>query len=108
MPYGFGRSLVFNTDDNMYIDSKSKLPDKIDVLFFGRFSFHRKNILDAIINANVKNVYISDWLFGKERDVAVKRAKIVLNLRYWGHDKIYESKMSRLIYLMANAKCIIS
>ena len=56
---------------------------------------------------NIK-VFASHWLFGSDRDLAVKRAKIVINLRYWGRPGIYESKMSRILYLLSNKAFIIS
>ena len=56
---------------------------------FGRLSPYRSAIIDAIKASGIQNVFANDWLFGNVRDIAVKRAKIVLNLRYWGHGLMY-------------------
>ena len=108
VPYGYGRSLIYSQQSVADYEGVHDVPDTIDILFFGRLSPYRSAIIDAIKASGIQNVFVSDWLFGNVRDIAVKRAKIVLNLRYWGHDNVYESKLSRLIYLMANAKCIVS
>ena len=104
VPYGFASTLIFSRDHQKHSDV---IPEDIDVLYFGKVNKYRNSFVEALVKKNIK-VFASHWLFGSDRDLAVKRAKIVINLRYWGRPGIYESKMSRILYLLSNKAFIIS
>ena len=108
VPYGFTRSLIFPMQEmRVKADPNNRLPDEIDVLYFGKPNEHRQHFINAL-NSRGVNVYADHMLFGERRDMAVARSKIVLNLRYWGKPKTIESKMSRIVYLLANKAFVVS
>ena len=75
----------------------------IDVLFYGSINERRRNILQALrgLGLRVETLF---GVYGPERDEAIARAKLVLNLHF--HDaKIFE--IVRAFYLMSNAKAVV-
>jgi hypothetical protein len=76
----------------------------IDVLFYGSMNAKRRAILTALKNAGLNVIY----LFGAydvERDAAIARAKVVLNLHYF-EDAIFE--IFRVSHLLANKVCVVT
>jgi hypothetical protein len=74
----------------------------IDVLFFGCVNPRRAKVLNELIDRGVKVAHSSD-LYGAERDEAIARAKIVLNVHHYAA-KIFEA--ARVSYLLAN-RCFV-
>ena len=82
--------------------SKEGVQD-IDVLFYGSVNERRRTVLDALrgLGLRVETLF---GVYGSERDEAVARSKLVLNLHF--HDaKVFE--IVRVFYLMSNAKAVV-
>ena len=76
----------------------------IDVLFYGTMNERRLRILQELQQAGLR-VEAGRGLYGAERDAAIARAKIVLNVHF------YESKVHEVVrtsYLLANHKAVVS
>jgi hypothetical protein len=76
----------------------------IDVLFYGSICERRIRILSALQEHGV-NVQVLFNAYGKERDIAIARSKIVLNIHYY-ESKVFE--ILRVTYLLANKVFVIS
>jgi hypothetical protein len=76
----------------------------IDVLFYGSLNERRRHVLDALEARGVK-VQRLFGSYGAERDAAIARAKIVLNLHFY-EAAIFESV--RVSFLLANRVCVVS
>jgi SAM-dependent methyltransferase len=76
----------------------------IDVLFYGSVNERRRRILDALKESGLRVVELFG-AYGKERDAAIARAKVVLNMHFYD-SRILEAV--RLSYLMSNAKAVVS
>jgi hypothetical protein len=76
----------------------------IDVLFYGSVNPRRREVLEALDAAGMK-VVVLFGAYGKERDDAISRAKIVLNMHAMD-DAIWE--IFRVSHLLANKKCVVS
>ncbi len=76
----------------------------IDVLFYGILSERRQRILDELHRIGVKVVCLVD-VYGQERDAYIARSRIVLNIHHY-QARIFE--YSRVLYLLANRKCVVS
>lgn len=76
----------------------------IDVLFYGSVNQRRRRILDALTESGLQVVELFG-AYGAERDQAIARAKVVLNMHYYD-SRILEAV--RLSYLMSNAKAVVS
>jgi hypothetical protein len=76
----------------------------IDVLFYGSLNERRGAILDELRRLGVKVVSLFD-VYGAERDEAIGRAKIVLNVHFY-EAAIFESV--RVSFLLANGACVLS
>lgn len=98
-----------------YIDTMTTLPSPIlgaadtlahdiDVLFYGSTNPRRLEILDALDKTGL-NVVRLFGVYGEERDNAIQRAKVVLNLHFYERP-IFE--IFRVSHLLSNAKCVIT
>jgi hypothetical protein len=76
----------------------------IDILFFGSMCDRRKKVLESLAAAGAK-VQALFGVYGKERDAAIARAKIIINIHYYS-SKIFEA--IRISYLLNNACCVVS
>ncbi len=79
------------------------VPD-IDVLFFGSINERRRAILDAL-RARGLNVVALFGVYGAERDRAVARAKVVLNVHFY-EAAIFETV--RVSPMLARGACVVS
>ena len=91
-----------------YMPSMTKIDpateQDIDILFYGSMNQRRREILTALKDAGLNVVYLFG-AYDAERDDAIARAKVVLNLHYY--DKpIFE--IFRVSHLLANRKCVVS
>jgi SAM-dependent methyltransferase len=76
----------------------------IDILFYGSLNERRSAILDELRRLGVKVVSLFD-VYGADRDEAIGRAKIVLNVHFY-EAAIFESV--RVSFLLANGVCVLS
>jgi hypothetical protein len=81
------------------------LQQDIDVLFYGSLNERRSAIIDALDKAGLRVLTLPLGAYGAERDAAIARAKIVLNMHYY-EDKIHE--IVRTSYLLSNRKAVVS
>lgn len=84
--------------------ARPSAPRDIDVLFFGSLNARRSRILDELRGRGLV-VEALFGVYGPERDAAVDRAKVVLNVHYYGA-AIFESV--RIAPLLASGACIVS
>lgn len=100
--------LPISYSDNLTQVDCSSIPDTekdVDILFIGSISPRRKELLERFKLINGINVLIADGgLWGDERIALLKRAKIIINIHFYGPDSLLE--MARLSVLLAN-KCFI-
>jgi SAM-dependent methyltransferase len=93
-----------------YVPELTRIPplpprdQDIDVLFYGSINERRKHILEGLRAAGVK-VYAAFGLYGRDRDLLIARAKLVLNLHFY-ETQIFE--IARISYLLANSKAVVS
>lgn len=91
-----------------YADSLQRIEpaavQDIDVLFYGSVNERRRRVLDALKESGLHVVELFG-VYGAERDQAIARAKVVLNMHYYD-SRILEAV--RLSYLMSNAKAVVS
>lgn len=78
--------------------------EDIDVLFYGSEGGARREILAELEQSGLEVVRMFG-VYGKERDEAIARAKVVLNLHYYPHG-IFE--IFRCSHLFANRKCVVT
>lgn len=76
----------------------------IDVLFLGSMNQRRAHVLQGIQARGAKVVHAFDC-YGVRRDALVARAKVVVNIHFYGA-KIFE--IVRCSHMMANSKAIVS
>jgi hypothetical protein len=76
----------------------------IDVLFYGLVNERRAAILQELREAGLR-VEVLVGKFGAERDAAIARAKVVLNVHFY-RSKIFE--LVRVSYLLANRKAVVA
>ncbi|NTJ43605.1 glycosyltransferase family 1 protein [Agrobacterium larrymoorei] len=76
----------------------------IDVLFYGSMNDRRRDILVALRDEglNVKPLFN---VYGQERDEAIARAKVVINIHHY-ESAVFE--IVRISYLLANGVCVLS
>lgn len=80
------------------------LPEDIDVLFYGSVNRRRQKILEALRERGL-NVVTLFGCYGEERDRAIARAKVVLNVHFYTA-KIFE--IVRVAYLLSNSKTVVA
>jgi SAM-dependent methyltransferase len=78
--------------------------EDIDVLFYGSINPRREKILQDLI-ARGLNVLTLFGSYGEQRDQAIARAKVVLNMHFY-ESKIFE--IVRASYLLTNAKAVVA
>lgn len=79
----------------------------IDVLFYGSMNGRRKAVIDAIEQKGLKVVWSTGEEWDREtRDAHIARAKVVLNMAFYGEIHIFEE--IRVSYLLANRVCVVS
>lgn len=80
-------------------------PEKdIDVLFYGSTNERRLVILKALHSQGIRVVPLFN-VYGPERDVAIARAKIVINIHHYSSN-VFE--IVRVSYLLANSACVVT
>lgn len=86
--------------------SSSEKPETedIDVLFYGSMNSRRRAILDEIRATGLRVETLFN-VYGEERDRAIARSKVVLNLHYY-ENPIFE--IFRVSHLLANGRCVVS
>jgi hypothetical protein len=76
----------------------------IDVLFYGSMNERRALILEGL-QARGLNVVHLFGVYGAQRDAAIARAKVIVNIHFFAAG-IFEAV--RVCYLLANGKCVVS
>lgn len=76
----------------------------IDILFYGSQNERRKKVLDALTDCGFKVVSLFG-AYGTERDDAIGRSRIILNMHYY-EAAIFE--VVRVSYLLANGVCVVT
>ncbi len=91
-----------------YADGLSRIPTApardIDVLFYGSMNARRGAVLTNLRARGLAVTHLFD-VYGKARDAAIARAKMVLNVHYY-EAAIFES--ARVAYLLANGACVVT
>jgi SAM-dependent methyltransferase len=78
--------------------------EDIDVLFYGSVNPRRQAVLRALQAAGLKAVALFG-VYGEERDRAIARARIVLNMHFY-ESMVFE--IVRVAYLLSNAKAVVA
>jgi SAM-dependent methyltransferase len=78
--------------------------EDVDVLFYGSVNPRRQAVLRALEAAGLK-VAALFGVYGEERDRAIARARIVLNMHFY-EAKIFE--IVRVAYLLNNARAVVA
>ena len=76
----------------------------IDILFYGSMNQRRRHVLDSLHAAGLKVVWCYG-VYGAERDAAIARSKVVLNVHFY-IEPVFE--IVRVSYLMANRKAVVT
>ena len=79
-------------------------PKDIDVLFYGSLNDRRGRVLQQLRDQGLHVEHIFG-VYGADRDAAIARSKIVLNMHYY-EPGIFE--IARVSYLLANEVCVVS
>jgi hypothetical protein len=82
----------------------ARQPEDIDVLFYGRLTPRRTDLLDRLAAAGMR-VLATNMAYGKERDASMARAKIVLNLHVADEARL---ETARCFYAMINGRFVLS
>lgn len=83
---------------------EENFPRDIDVLFYGGINERRQAVLDQLSKAGVRLGILRD-AFGTDRDYAIARARLIVNVHYYTHAVL---ELPRLGYLFANRKPVVS
>lgn len=78
--------------------------EDIDVLFYGVYNERRLAVLRNLARRGLKVVH-ANGVYGKERDDLIARARIVLNVHFYGQSRL---EVPRCFYLMANGRFVLS
>lgn len=76
----------------------------IDVLFYGSLNERRAAVLDRLRAEGLAVTHLFN-VYGAERDAAIARAKLVLNVHFY-EAAVFESV--RVTFLLANGACVVS
>lgn len=76
----------------------------IDVLFYGSITPHRREALERVRKAGLK-LAVMFGIYGPERDRAISRSKVVLNVRTAPANPF---EIVRVAYLLNNRACVVS
>lgn len=102
---GFAHAELLEVGYTAQLSRIEHAPDKdIDVLFYGSLNAERKAILDQLTALGLNVVHLFG-IYGAERDKAIARAKVVLNMHYF-RSAIFE--IVRVSYLLANHVCVVT
>ena len=90
-----------------YVPELTRIPpavEDIDVLFYGCMNPRRSAVLQAL---RARGLWVEALfgVYGEERDRYIARAKLVLNVHFYGA-KVFE--IARVSYLLANRRCVVS
>jgi hypothetical protein len=77
---------------------------EFDVLFYGSMNERRRDVLLALREAGL-NVGILFGVYGEERDAAIARCKMVINIHHFAA-QVFE--IVRVSYLLANRVCVLT
>lgn len=94
----------YNSQENYYINNKD-----IDILFFGSLNSRREKIINELkIKYKLHGIYTNDSGSIADRELCnyIKRSKIILNIYYYEHNKVFD--YYRNSYLLANKVFFIS
>ena len=80
------------------------LTDDIDVLFYGAANERRTHVLDALRARGLRVMHLVG-IYGRERDAAIARAKVVLSMHQ--HPARFLETV-RISYLLANRKAVVA
>lgn len=83
--------------------TKSSTQD-IDVLFYGSINERRAQIIEEL-KQNGLNVVSLFGVYGEERDAAIARSKIIINIHYYNSSIL---ELVRISYLLANRKAVLA
>lgn len=83
---------------------RQNFPQDIDVLFYGTLNERRQQVLDEL-NASGVRLGILQEAYGAERDHAIARSRVVLNVHYYTPATL---ELPRLGYLWANSRAVVS
>ena len=90
-----------------FVPELARIPgstEDIDVLFYGSLNDRRARVLDELRRRGLR-VEALFGVYGEERDRAISRSKVVLNVHYY-EAKVFE--IVRVSYLLANRRCVVS
>lgn len=91
-----------------YSDALAQIPQTdekdIDILFYGSMNERRRNVLMALHNGGLAVKHLFN-VYGTERDAAIARSKIVINIHQY-ESAVFE--IVRISYLLANRVCVVS
>lgn len=76
----------------------------IDILFYGSMNERRFKILKRLEMSGLKVVHLFN-VYGQQRDAAIARARIVINIHHY-ESAVFE--IVRISYLLANRVCVLS
>ncbi|MGR9372352.1 glycosyltransferase family 1 protein [Rhizobium leguminosarum] len=76
----------------------------IDVLFYGSMNERRHHILKTLEQGGLKVAHLFN-IYGAERDAAIARSKIVINIHHYASG-VFE--IVRISYLLANRVCVLT
>lgn len=82
----------------------ARTTEEIDVLFYGSMNERRHHIVRQLVDRGLR-VEVLFGSYGRERDAAIARSRIVLNVHF------YEAKVLELVrvsYLLANRRFVVS
>lgn len=90
-----------------YVPELTRIPPHprpdIDVLFYGSMNARRQKVLAELEASSVKVVVVQE--FGKLRDDAISRSKVILNIHYYDSPRLFE--WVRVSYLLSNLKAVV-
>ena len=91
-----------------YVDKLLRIPRNaskdIDVLFYGSFNARRSAILDQLSARGLQVTAVFE-VFGAELDDLIARAKVVINIHYYGNGHL---ELIRLFDLLINGCAVVS
>lgn len=76
----------------------------IDVLFYGSLNQRRAEILRTLQQAGLKVAHLFN-VYGSQRDAAIARSKVVINIHHYSSN-VFE--IVRVSYLLANRVCVLT
>jgi len=104
--HGLGANQVFHVPMGFVpqLTRISRRQADIDVLFYGVINARRDLILNQLVRAGVRALYLGN-AYGAERDACIARSRIVLNMHFH-QGRILE--LARVLYLLANGIFVVS